>query len=140
MVQIDWSSNHVAGVKKKFQRHLLSPPAEGTELLQSSRCQTSTPTSMTPLTHVRSPDVDYLLLPVRRGIDQDIQETRLLPVTQAELQRAAQLLRRPHQKTSASKRCHDLVVAGLRQEGHRWRSEKHTTNKQKKIGWLVFVM
>lgn len=92
---------------------------------------------MTPLTHVRSPDVDYLLLPVRRGIDQDVQETRLLPVTQAELQRAAQLLRRPHQETSASKRCHDLVVAGLRQEGHRWRSEKHT-NKQKK-NWLVGV-
>lgn len=131
MVQIDWSSNHVAGVKKKFQRHLLSPPAEGTELLQSSRCQTSTPTSMTPLT----PDVDYLLLPVRRGIDQDVQETRLLPVTQAELQRAAQLLRRPHQKTPAPKRCHDLVVAGLRQEGHRWCSEKHTNKKKKLVGW-----
>lgn len=120
---------HTAVNKSTFQASVTFP---------ASRGHWSSPGLMSPNghwhdTHAWSRDVIYLLFPVRGRIDEDIQETGSLPVVQADLQGAAQLLRRPHEKPSASERRHDLIVACVREEGHRWGSDK-----QSGISFLTF--
>lgn len=74
---------------------------------------------VSPPTGLFPPDDAYLLLPIGGRVDEHVQEARPLPVAQAQLQSGTQLLHRPHQEASASERRHDLVVAGLREQGHR---------------------